>query len=329
LKTIVNHHRKKLYVVLAIVIFMMSSGIVTYFRAPSLNIDSIDDLQQIKQDDRLLVFAPHCDDEVLGPSGLIMNAIKTGIPVKVVLMTNGDNNIFSTDIEFRTLYPTAGEFVKAGEVRQQESIDALKLIGVKEENIIFLGYPDKGIKALYLKHWSVSKPYRSFATHDIKAPYSLIYDPQVVYCGENLEKNIKSIIKSFSPTIIVGPHLDDHHPDHKYGAYFILKALNELYGQSGNRNKPILLTYLVHYPHFPYPQGLRPDNNLLVPFASTFDMQWFKLMLTEEQKTQKKEAINLYHTQLKVPRLQELIRSFIRQNELFEKVDNFTPPTSP
>jgi LmbE family N-acetylglucosaminyl deacetylase len=305
---------------------MITSAVVTYFRAPSLNIDSIDDLQQIKPDDRLLVFAPHCDDEVIGPGGLIMKALETGIPVKVVLITNGDNNFISTDIEFKTLYPTASEFIKAGEARQLESISALKYIGVKEEDIIFLGYPDRGIKALYLKHWSVKSPYRSLGTNDVKAPYSLIYEPQVIYCGENLEKNLKSIITSFSPTIIIGPHMDDHHPDHKYGAYFILNVLNELYGQNGNESSPILLTYLVHYPHFPYPQSMRPDDYLLVPFASTLDMQWFKFMLTEEQKAQKKEALGLYRTQLKVPRLQKLMKSFIRQNELFEKVDDFTPP---
>jgi LmbE family N-acetylglucosaminyl deacetylase len=321
-----KRHKRKIIIILIIVVFLFSSGTITFFRAPSLNADSIDDLRQLRHNDRLLIFAPHCDDEVIGPGGLIMYALKIGIPVKVVLITNGDNNLISTDIEFKTLYPSAKDFVKAGEARQQETIDALKSIGVDEKDIIFLGYPDRGIRELYLNYWSIDNPFKSKATKDSRAPYSLIYEPDVIYCGENLLKNIKEIITSFSPTIIIGPHMDDRHPDHKYGIYFILKALSDLYGQTYDNTKPVLLTYLIHYPHFPYPRGLKPNNYLLVPFTSTFDMQWFKFMLSEDQKSSKEEAIRIYKTQLKVPRLNKLMKSFIRENELFEKVDDFSPP---
>ncbi len=41
-------------------------------------------------DDRILIFAPHPDDEVLGSGTYIQRAIKNGAEVKVVLMTNGN-----------------------------------------------------------------------------------------------------------------------------------------------------------------------------------------------------------------------------------------------
>jgi hypothetical protein len=39
---------------------------------------------------RLMIFAPHCDDEILGSAGLIQKAHQLGIDVRVVLETNGD-----------------------------------------------------------------------------------------------------------------------------------------------------------------------------------------------------------------------------------------------
>jgi hypothetical protein len=42
--------------------------------------------------DRLLVLAPHPDDESLATGGLIQRATRQGLPVKVVFLTNGQNN---------------------------------------------------------------------------------------------------------------------------------------------------------------------------------------------------------------------------------------------
>lgn len=302
---------------------LLLSGVIGAMRSISLNIDTIDPIQDIQPSDRLLVFAPHCDDEVIGPGGLLMSALKQGAPVKVVLVTNGDNNFFSTEVEFRTPYPTAREFIEAGELRQQESLQALRHIGVAKKDVVFLGFPDRGIKSLYKNNWSVHKPYKSRATNGSKAPYKLIYEPGVIYTGENLSRNIKEIIRSFSPTVIAAPHLNDRHPDHKYSAKFIMKALDEIYGGTGAGEKPVLLTYLVHYPHFPRPRGMHPDTYILPPFAATFDMQWFKLSLSKNDQKRKREALGLYKSQLKVPRQKSLVRSFARKNELFERVDDF------
>jgi LmbE family N-acetylglucosaminyl deacetylase len=303
------------------VIILAMSGIITYLRAPNFNIDIIDNLRPIKPNDRILVFAPHCDDEILGSAGLIMNALETGAKVKIVLITNGDNNLLSTDLKFKTVYPTARKFIQSGEIRQQETINALKYIGVDKKDIVFLGYPDRGIKAMYKKNWLISNPYRSSATRKTKAPYQLIYEPDVTYCGENLLRNINEIMASFSPTIVIGPHLKDQHPDHRYGILFILKAINNLYGPSQNENKPVLLTYLIHYPYFPRLKGLKPDSYILAPFTATFDMKWYKYLLTEDQEKIKQKTISFYGTQLKFPELTKLMRSFIRKNELFEEIE--------
>jgi LmbE family N-acetylglucosaminyl deacetylase len=77
-----------------------------------------------------MIFAPHPDDEVLMTSGVIENAIKEGNKVRVVIVTNGD---------FGASNKTYGQ------IRLIESLKALTFLGVRIEDIIFLGYGDTGM----------------------------------------------------------------------------------------------------------------------------------------------------------------------------------------
>ena len=82
----------------------------------------------------LMVIVPHEDDEVNNAGAAIYSAIKEGMDVKVVFMTNGD-----------WMYPAF--------VRYNEAIRSLTYLGVPEGNIIFLGFPDGGTsgeRAVYL-----------------------------------------------------------------------------------------------------------------------------------------------------------------------------------
>nr|MBP6330775.1 PIG-L family deacetylase [Dokdonella sp.] len=42
--------------------------------------------------DRVLVLAPHPDDEVLATGGLIQQALAAGAALRVIVATDGDNN---------------------------------------------------------------------------------------------------------------------------------------------------------------------------------------------------------------------------------------------
>ncbi len=59
---------------------------------------------------RLLILAPHCDDETLGSAGLILAAERAGIQVRVVIATNGDGYFFATAQDFRKVYPRRAGF---------------------------------------------------------------------------------------------------------------------------------------------------------------------------------------------------------------------------
>ncbi len=107
---------------------------------------------------RLLVLAPHCDDETLGSAGLIQEVLRRGAEVRVVMATNGDGFLFATMEEFRRIYPRHEDFVRMGALRQQESLAALSLLGVPEERVSFLSYPDRGTPALWNDHCPPPSP---------------------------------------------------------------------------------------------------------------------------------------------------------------------------
>jgi LmbE family N-acetylglucosaminyl deacetylase len=83
------------------------------------------------------VFAPHPDDETLGCGGTIAKKLAEGYEVFVVVMTDGRFLLlksFGIDCE------PAPEKVK--EIRRHEVLRATKILGVPEENVVFLDFID-------------------------------------------------------------------------------------------------------------------------------------------------------------------------------------------
>ena len=313
--------RKFKLILLVTLLSLAVMGFLSYWasRAPSINIDTIDELRSINTDDKILIVAPHTDDETLGAGGIIMRAAQKKIPTKIVLITNGDNNIFSTDLEYKTLRPNNKKFIEAGEARQQETLGAMSTLGLTKDDVIFLGYPDGGIKALYLTNWPTHNPYKSPATGGTNSPYKLNYEPNVLYAGENLLKNMTQIISDFKPTIIITPHPNDSHPDHSFAYEFVKKGLENIYGPNST-DKPMVLAYLIHHKVFPHPGGYKPNEYLRPPFTASLDMHWYKVSLTQEETNKKYDAVRDYKTQLKIPELGTLMKGFVRRNELFEQL---------
>lgn len=76
---------------------------------------------------RVLVVAPHPDDDLIGCGGSITKHLKQGSEVSVVYVTNGDaENLNYSREEFTDL-------------RRRETIEAADAIGLNPENLVFLG----------------------------------------------------------------------------------------------------------------------------------------------------------------------------------------------
>lgn len=306
---------------LALLVGVGVTGILGVIRTNSpfvtLNPPNLDDFEELSLDgyERLLVLAPHNDDEALGAAGLIMKAVEQGIEVHVVFMTNGDGFTFSTIQEFETLFPAAEDYIALGELRQQESINVLGMLGVPEENITFLGYPDAGAPSMWNENWSAENPYQSQFTQTSKSPYVNTYNPESEYSGEDLLGDIQAILEEIQPDIVAYPHGNDVHADH-WGLYVFSRLALEI-NQFLDRNfNPDTFVYLVHRPDYPFPEGYDPQE-LLLPPTPIYNIYpaWYRLDLTPDQVELKEKALEEYKSQIDL--LWALMSKFIRKNEVF------------
>ncbi|HKB81273.1 MAG TPA: PIG-L family deacetylase, partial [Thermoanaerobaculia bacterium] len=87
-------------------------------------------LESARPHDRVLIVAPHIDDESIGAGGYAIDAIADGAEVYVVFMTAGDCNRFSARLMYKTLDPTAATYLSVGRARITEAQQAMQLLGV-------------------------------------------------------------------------------------------------------------------------------------------------------------------------------------------------------
>src|SRR5689334_18505334 len=80
--------------------------------------------------DRVLIVAPHIDDEAIGAGGYALDSIANGAEVYVVFLTAGDCNRLSARLMHKTLEPTATNYLSVGKTRIAEAGVAMKLLGL-------------------------------------------------------------------------------------------------------------------------------------------------------------------------------------------------------
>ena len=90
-------------------------------------------LDQITKGENIMVLAPHPDDESLGCGGLIAQACALNRPPVVVILTDGTGSHPSS-----LRYPIA----RLRDLREQESRQAVRILGLPPERIYFLGFRD-------------------------------------------------------------------------------------------------------------------------------------------------------------------------------------------
>ncbi|WAM34001.1 PIG-L deacetylase family protein [Caldicellulosiruptor morganii] len=264
---------------------------------------------------RILIFAPHCDDETLSSAGVIQKALAGGSRIKVVVMTNGDGFTRAAGQNFGKIRLKPEDYIRFGYLRQNETIHALEDLGVDRKDIIFLGYPDRGLRYLWEKYFDSKVSYFNSLTRTFHSPYSNSYEKNVQYKGVNVVRNIESIIKSFAPDLIIYPYSRDQHPDHWATSAFVKFTILKM------GYKCEQWQYLVHRGDWPTPFGRHPDMFLVPPFKLAFtDTNWYQVMLDDFMIEKKTNSISDYHSQMKVMR--GFLEAFVRQNELFAKVDD-------
>lgn len=114
-----------------------------------------------------MVLAPHPDDETLACGGLVAVLRERQIPVDIVFMTDGarSHSVLGPDLVAQ---------------RRREAIDASSVLGVDENDLWFLGYPDGGL----------------------------------VHCEDAAANRLTELVAELDPGQIVVPHWAEPNRDH-------------------------------------------------------------------------------------------------------------------
>jgi len=133
---------------------------------------------------RLLLIAPHPDDEALACSVILQKALRAGAAIRVVYMTDGDNNPWPQRALERRWTLSLSDRQRWGNLRRAEALAALRALDFAVSDVRFLGLPDQGLTDLLLRA-----------------------------CDTTVTR-ITQAVDDWSPTDILAPSLFDIHPDH-------------------------------------------------------------------------------------------------------------------
>lgn len=273
----------------------------------------IPELENFTDADRVLVLAPHPDDEAIACSGVIQKALESGAPVHILFLTNGDHNQFAFIVYEKRITFRKNEFIHMGQVRRRESVKAMGMLGLPESHLIFLGYPDFGTFTIFRDYWNSKKAYKSLLTKINKVPYKENPTYGSEYKAENILRDIKKALLKYRPTKIFVSHPADVNVDHKTFYLFLQVALSDL---KGAIPEPKVYPYLVHCVGWPQPRHYHPELSLSPPkqFLDS-PIGWVQYELAPEQLERKHKTILCYRSQTESSAFYLL--SFARKNELF------------
>jgi LmbE family N-acetylglucosaminyl deacetylase len=242
--------------------------------------------------DRLLVLAPHPDDEVLGCGGLLQRAVSLHLPVEIAFLTYGDSNEGSF-LAYR-LHPVlrSSAVERMGELRRREALAADALLGVPAGRLTFLGYPDLGTLEIWREHWGARPPGHGPLTRARAVPYPTAFRPGAPYKGEEVLADLEALLGRFRPTRICVSHPADRHPDHAALYLFTRVALWDLEG----RVRATLYPYLVHFPGWPA-RGYQPAAPEVPPAALGATVAWQSSRLTPAEVEVKRRALVAHRSQ--------------------------------
>ncbi len=278
--------------------------------------------------DRVLILAPHPDDETLGLGGMLQRLRASGAQVRILYLTHGESNEVASIFYQKRPLLWRSDFVKSGLTRKKEALGAMALLGFKAEELIFFGYPDGGLMNMWIKHWGeVSRPFRSLFTRFSRVPYKDNFSAGHVFKADEVVRDLERALLSFQPTAVFVTAPFDLNTDHQAAFLYAQVALRDLREQL--MPPPSLYVYLVHAHHWPEPKKLQTDAPLDVPTHIDWgnEVAWKKFPLTDEETKKKVETLLQYKSQLAYKK--NFLLAFARKNELYavypaEKIQRIT-----
>jgi LmbE family N-acetylglucosaminyl deacetylase len=171
---------------------------------------------------RLMLIAPHPDDEAVACGIILRRALLQGATVRVVYITDGDNNPWPQRLLEKKWRLNAADRKRWGKLRRAEALAALRVLGLRDDDAEFLALPDQGMTDLLLAG------------------------------GNSLVTRVTRLMAEWRPTDIFLPSLSDTHPDHSAVAVLLRLALED---QRAGEAPIRQWSYLVHGPSAAFAQA--------------------------------------------------------------------------
>ena len=321
-----NYPRWRRPLVVLIIIPLLLAAVTTGLYYGNLHrisaVDRITDLESIDitSQPRVMVFAPHCDDETLGVGGIMKTLVDAEVPVRTVFFTNGDGFRIAAQFHLKKLNLESSDYLAFGEARQKEAIAAASYFGQKSSDVRFLGFPDQGLLAMLVAQGPNPGPFRPTTTKSVTVPYTNADTTGLSHIRESVISSVQKQLAAYKPSDIYVTHPLDDHSDHAAAPVFLQMAIDRGV-VNGEFPRPRVHWYLIHRGDWPLPQGDHPDRWLVPPTAiEESGKQWRSHSLSPEQLRAKRSALQSYVSQINV--MQRMLLSFLRKNEIVTSGDS-------
>jgi len=162
---------------------------------------------------RVLILAPHPDDEINIAGNMILTLAAAKAEIFVAYSTNGD-------------------FEQSAETRAQEAVDALKILGVQSEKIIFLGYGD-GHKLSDVPTQSPAGHTETYAAKNFVDYAKKTFGRHSLYTRKNFKRDLKNLLLELRANIIFCVDFDNH-ADHRTLSILFEEVLGEILSERGD-----------------------------------------------------------------------------------------------
>jgi len=148
---------------------------------------------------RILVIAPHPDDESLGCGGTLLLHKQLGHEVRVVFLTDGEKGIRKVPAK------------QVRSIRRQEAHQAASILHIPEDHLDFLGLPDGQVGGHAGTHYELREILEKFDPDTIYLPSFLESHPDHYAANILLKNNLISEVRigayevwtTFQPNILV------------------------------------------------------------------------------------------------------------------------------
>jgi len=222
---------------------------------------------------KIIVFAPHPDDETFGCGGTIAKRISEGYDVLIVVMTDGRYSflkVLGIDSD-----PTPEELK---EIRKEEVKRATRILGVPEENLIFVDFIDDTLE-----------------------------DNE-----KEAENKVFGILSENRPTEVFLPYKRDGHPDHRVTYRIVKSSIKKLGTPAKMYQYSILHKYAQFGPIIDALLNLLRYNSIVYEDITQF------LSIKEAAIKQFESELRVISSKQQIPITDtKSIRKFLKNKELF------------